>query len=288
MNVHETRIEWATHTWNPVTGCRHNCDYCYARRGVGRFKPKATERPANPDTIKEEPEAAGCYRLNGTTRLIDAGGHERVCQYPVGFAPALYEYKLDQPERRLIPSRIFVSSMGDLFGSWVPDAWIDEVFAACKRAPQHTYLFLTKNPGRYAELYDAGKLPLEKNFWYGGSATSAEQFDVVHEAMGELPGKVKSFLSLEPLTKDIAEAKRWRALPSYCLHGYFKWLIIGGMTGPGSKHRQPHREWVEKIVEQAREECVPIFMKGNLAPTWGDDLIMEHPAGMLWPEEVQA
>lgn len=282
MNVHETRIEWATHTWNPVTGCRHNCDYCYARRGVGRFKPKATERPANPDTIKEEPEAAGCYRLNGTTRLIDAGGHERVCQYPVGFAPALYEYKLDQPERRLIPSRIFVSSMGDLFGSWVPDVWIEEVFAACKRAPQHTYLFLTKNPGRYAELYEDGKLPLEKNFWYGASATSGMMMDNAAGNFGHVAEKVNTFLSMEPLIQEIVRNPSWS---EFCFEQFFDWLIIGGMTGPGSKHRQPRREWVEKIVEAARVAKVPVFMKGNLAPAWGDDLIMEHPAGMLWPEE---
>src|SRR5258708_37493344 len=24
-------IEWAQHSWNPVTGCLHNCPYCYAR-----------------------------------------------------------------------------------------------------------------------------------------------------------------------------------------------------------------------------------------------------------------
>ena len=275
MNVHETKIEWATHTWNPVTGCRHNCDYCYARRGVGRFKPKATERPANPDTIKEEPEAAGCYRLNGTTRLIDAGGHERVCQYPVGFAPALYEYKLDQPERRLIPSRIFVSSMGDLFGSWVPDAWIEEVFAACKRAPQHTYLFLTKNPARYGLLAGAGKLPDDKNFWYGATATDHQMAEASFRWMPPV-WRYNLFMSVEPMQGDMNLS---------ALEQYPKWIILGGMTGPGSKHRQPRREWVENVVAWASARNIPIFMKGNLAPAWGDDLIMEHPAGMLWPEE---
>jgi protein gp37 len=23
MNVHKSKIEWCSHTWNPVTGCRH-------------------------------------------------------------------------------------------------------------------------------------------------------------------------------------------------------------------------------------------------------------------------
>lgn len=40
----KTKIEWCDSTWNPVTGCLHGCEYCYARqiaerfRGEGRFK----------------------------------------------------------------------------------------------------------------------------------------------------------------------------------------------------------------------------------------------------------
>lgn len=43
MNVHKTKIEWCSHTWNPVTGCRHGCEYCYAQRIVSRFEPKIDE-----------------------------------------------------------------------------------------------------------------------------------------------------------------------------------------------------------------------------------------------------
>ena len=27
----KTKIEWCDSTWNPVTGCLHGCEYCYAR-----------------------------------------------------------------------------------------------------------------------------------------------------------------------------------------------------------------------------------------------------------------
>lgn len=33
----KTKIEWADATWNPVTGCFHKCEYCYARRIARRF-----------------------------------------------------------------------------------------------------------------------------------------------------------------------------------------------------------------------------------------------------------
>lgn len=35
--MNKTKIEWATYTWNPVTGCLHDCEYCYARRIANRF-----------------------------------------------------------------------------------------------------------------------------------------------------------------------------------------------------------------------------------------------------------
>lgn len=36
--MNPTKIEWATHVWNPVTGCKHGCPYCYARRFARRLK----------------------------------------------------------------------------------------------------------------------------------------------------------------------------------------------------------------------------------------------------------
>ena len=35
--MNDTKIEWCDMTWNPVTGCKHGCEYCYARRVANRF-----------------------------------------------------------------------------------------------------------------------------------------------------------------------------------------------------------------------------------------------------------
>jgi len=35
--VNRTSIEWCDRTWNPVTGCLHRCEYCYARMVSQRF-----------------------------------------------------------------------------------------------------------------------------------------------------------------------------------------------------------------------------------------------------------
>lgn len=37
MNNVKKSIGWADFTWNPVTGCRRTCSYCYARRIHERF-----------------------------------------------------------------------------------------------------------------------------------------------------------------------------------------------------------------------------------------------------------
>ena len=125
--MNRTRIEWTDFTWNPVTGCLHDCDYCYARKLTVRF-------PAN---------------------------------FPSGFAPAFHPERLGQPCRVKRSSRVFVCSMADLFGAWVPDDWIGAVFDAVRSCPRHTFQFLTKNPARYASL------DLPANAWYGTTVDRA-------------------------------------------------------------------------------------------------------------------
>lgn len=36
--MNNTKIEWCDSTWNPVTGCLHGCEYCYAKKQANRFK----------------------------------------------------------------------------------------------------------------------------------------------------------------------------------------------------------------------------------------------------------
>ncbi|MEG3840466.1 DUF5131 family protein, partial [Microcoleus sp. herbarium14] len=42
------------------------------------------------------------------------------------------------------PKKVFLCSMTDLFGEWVPDEWIDKAFAYMALAKQHTFQILTK------------------------------------------------------------------------------------------------------------------------------------------------
>lgn len=46
------------------------------------------------------------------------------------------------------PKRIFVESMSDPYGRWVDDRWLHRIRAIQAATPQHTYVELTKRPGR--------------------------------------------------------------------------------------------------------------------------------------------
>lgn len=35
--MNKTKIDQCDSTWNPVTGCLHGCEYCYARGIANRF-----------------------------------------------------------------------------------------------------------------------------------------------------------------------------------------------------------------------------------------------------------
>jgi hypothetical protein len=51
FNQVNDNIGWARWSWNPVTGCLHNCDYCYARDIAERFYPQKFEPTFFPERL---------------------------------------------------------------------------------------------------------------------------------------------------------------------------------------------------------------------------------------------
>ena len=204
----KTKIDWCDSSWNPVTGCYHDCPYCYARGMATRFgtPPKGkTHR-----NIYEVDEPIRKAAMSGTIGAINP--------YPHGFQPTLHRYKLDEVRKWKRPRTIFVCSMADLFGDWVPLTWIKEVFEACRKAPQHRYLFLTKAPERLYSLCALGQLPMDENFWFGCSVPTLETPYYYNNSLN-------TFVSIEPLR---APFHYLGAAPPEKLP---KWIIIGAETG---------------------------------------------------------
>ena len=248
--MNKTDIEWADMTWNPVVGCKRGCEYCYARRYAKRFggydKSDGTITTHCPLPRAELHQPLTITRRNGKT--VNS-------PFPFGFEPTLLRYRLEEPQHIKEPQTIFVGSMTDLFGRWVPTRWILEVLDACAAAPQHRYMFLTKNPARYLELDKVALLPHLDNFWYGSTVP-----DETAQAMYPKAEGINTFWSMEPLLGPVDITKS-AGLP--------QWIILGAMSGPGSAQQQPEREWVEDIVRAADGYGIPVFMKDSLKPVVG-------------------
>lgn len=286
----KTKIDWADSTWNPVTGCLHGCEYCYARRIAERFGGFAPEENGNWNTIQYTIGGPRLAVLNGLQARKQKDGKFVPAFYPFGFQPTFHRYKLDEPQRWKKPRTIFVCSMADLFGDWVPDEWIEEVFEACKAAPQHRYLFLTKNPGRFCDLHRKGLLIEKENFWYG--ATFDHSNWPGHDGAHRIPGRPitfsfngkpvhdagdyyfpmyperNRFVSFEPLLYDIG---------AHIGSTGASWHIIGAETGNRAGKVTAMREWVEHIVEYSDKKHIPVFMKESLRELMGDDFRQEFP-----------
>ncbi len=245
----KTKIDWCDSTWNPVTGCMHGCEYCYARRIAERFGThNKYERPYEPV-------------LYVPIRRVRTEAEP----YPYGFMPTFHRYRLGEPARWTKPRTIFVCSMADLFGEWVPDSWIEDIFDACENAPQHRYLFLTKNPKRYIELAKKGKLP--RQHWYGYSATREDQLWRFHHA-DECPC-INLFVSIEPILEPMR--------PGFSTHTPADWVIIGAETGHRNGKVVPEKKWIDDILMECQYSGRPIFMKESLRSLMGDGFRQEFP-----------
>ncbi len=287
---YKTKIDWCDSSWNPVTGCLHGCEYCYARRIANRFGgsirldlPPDTSWRANRDDSEELKKLLmgdfACHS-NGGLHILDEPAlnvpvypappseiEKRSAPYPYYFDPTFHRYKLDQPQKWSEPRTIFVCSMADLFGKWVPDEWIEAVINACLAAPQHRYLFLTKNPVRYMHLISNGIIPENQpNFWFGSTATIPEmEFFWCDE--------VNTFVSIEPILAPFEDLTDEGVDPA----SKTNWIIVGAETGNRKNKVVPQKSWIDEIVSAAKKAGTPVFMKESLREIMGDDFKQEFP-----------
>lgn len=257
----KTAIEWtATRhedgtvtpgaTWNPIRGenARHTC-------------------------ARISPGCDNCYAATMTRRGLMGTAP---LDYGVGEKPndpaRLDEKALMQPLSWKKPRKIFVCSMTDLFGTWVPAEWIDRIFAVMAGAPQHTYIVLTKRPTvmrDYLQALDAevkdgtlracgilaqrdGTLsswPLP-NVWVGVTIES-DQYAWRADRLRQTPAAVR-WVSAEPLLS---------GLPSLNLDG-IDWLVAGSESG--ARARPCDLDWVRDLRDRTKTAGGAFFWKQHV------------------------
>lgn len=291
-----TSIEWTDFSVNPIrarlaiaaaagitkggyaSGIGHYCEkispgcaLCYASGTQPRFG---------------VPEFPGVQKRTGLDVLQNATG-DRVSisdKMEVFFDGS----RLIEVLKRKKPTRFFWCDMSDLFGAWVPDAWIDRCMTVMHLTPWHTHQVLTKRvermadylltPGRaerifgdwFVEQRDRGPAakawkkfngfggvdpnyhpssPLaRRNIWLGTSVENQKCADERSKHLRRCPAAVR-FYSVEPLLGPIAR------LPLHRI----SWVIVGGESGHGA--RPCVDLWIRSIIDQCRAASVPVFVK---------------------------
>jgi protein gp37 len=178
--------------------------------------------------------------------------------YDQKFNPSLWPGRLTAPRNTPFPEQkaaqgmghknVFVCSMADLFGRWVPREWIEAVLAQVVAAPQWNFLFLTKFPVRMADF------DFPENAWVGTTVDCQARVANAEKAFRKVKAGVK-WLSCEPLLERLQFADL----------GAFDWIVLGG----ASKSRQtpewkPPREWGTFLTDAALKAGCEVYEKANL------------------------
>jgi protein gp37 len=277
-------IEWLNGgaTWNPIrarnlkTGavgwhCEHvteACTNCYA-------------------------EAFNHQRLG--TRLPYKPGHRKDIHI------YLDERTLTQPLRWKRPREIFPCSMTDLFADFVPDEFLDKMFAVMAATPRHTYKILTKRPARAREylnrdIQDAlddvvhtlvkgnetwhypATWPLP-NVWLGASIHNQASADEFLPILLDTRAAVH-WASAEPLLAGVLISKYlgWKCAVGGHVKGenvcgdcdpcigalgrnFLRQVVVGGESGPPAQVRSTDIQWIRSIVAQCRAAGVACYVK---------------------------
>lgn len=247
----KTKISWTEASWNPI-----RAKNIYTGK-TGWHCEHVTEACRN------------CYAERQNARAGDSGGTGYA--YKPGHLDKDVEVYLDE-KTLLIPlkwkrgRKIFVCSMTDLFADFVPDEWLDRIFAVMAIARHHTFQVLTKRPERMREYVnrlaksvkplEAGARSVGHTFYFEGQPVTALPWPIPNIWLGTsicdqpdadkfLPDLIATpaavhFVSAEPLLGRIN-------LAPWLLN--IQWVIVGGESGPLARATHPN------AFRDLRDQC---------------------------------
>lgn len=203
----------------------------------------------------------------------------------------VHDLQMTEPIRYREPMDIEVAPLSDLFQPDVSDDVRHKIFTVIKNAPQHRFFIQTKNPAfmkHYFKTRITVQWPLP-NVWVGTSVEDQASYNArVPNLLGTQA--LNHFLVFEPLlgpinlemiqldtfdrlwpfkqmvqayeSMDDSGQRHWASLQDEPLMRTpsIKWIYVGGMRGETA--RPPHPDWVQRIVQQAVDNLVPVWFAG--------------------------
>jgi len=198
--------------WNNVTGCTAvspGCDNCSAKYLAKIFQEKGYGK------------------------------------YKYGFRPTFHKNIIDAPRHSIIPARVIVNSMGDLFHPKIKDYQIRNVFLTMYETPKMEFILTTKRIERLANL--SNTLNWGNNIWIGTSVETSDYLDRV-DILRNIPAAVR-FIAFEPLLGDVGELNLDR----------IDWVTVCAERGKDA--RPMDLNWARSIRDQCASANVPFFFR---------------------------
>lgn len=266
--MENTKIEWATHTFNPWEGCTKvgpGCNNCYAETRNARF--------------------SGGTSINWGPGAPRRRTSEKNWQLPLKWNR--------EAEKTGVRPRVFCSSLADVFDNEVDPQWLVDLFDLIQSTPRLDWLLLTKRIGNAATMVKEGRwFPSHwPNVWIGATIVNQDEADRDIPKLLAVPS-AKRFLSMEPLLGPVDLSyflEGWMCrkcgvsripmgdhgncdcpLPGDTSekqgdhkNGMLDWVIVGGESGP--KARPMHPQWARSLRDQCQAAGVPFLFK-----QWGE------------------
>jgi len=254
-----TKIEWATHTFNPWEGCQKvgpGCDHCYAETRNARFGGGQAINwgPGAPRRRTSEANWGMPRRWNAEHEAFFAQhGHRQ---------------------------RVFCASLADVFDIAVDPQWRADLFELIAETPNLDWLLLTKRIGNArGMIHDAAAMAEVQrgmqwpwpNVWLGATIVNQDEADRDIPKLLDVPARVR-FLSMEPLLGPVSLRGHLRSMGNCGPGGPawvpgIDWVIVGGESGPGARPMSP--DWARSLRDQCESAEVPFLFK-----QWGEWLPM--------------
>ena len=306
----KTKIEWTDATWSPIRfRVRQDAAAIAEAKGYTSLVQIAGKMAGHvgPHCEKVSPGCVNCWSESNCHRCLPSNGTGLPFDRR---SRDLVECFVDEQALKLPlgwkePRRIFVEYQSDLFGEFVPDAFIDRVVATMVLCPKHSFQVLTKRAkrmldwirnahGRISTLlvsraaqsvpqwadrvapayvaYD-GWWPLP-NTRLGFSAENQKEFDARWAYMRQLAAAGwLVWCSGEPLLGTINMGQ--------ALKEGLRWVVVGGESGPGA--RPCDLAWIRSIVAQCKAAETACFVKQlGAKPMYPPETILHPPASRIF------